>query len=57
MLRECVTIREKVLAKNHWRIAEARRVLAECLIAQGAAPASSDRTVNQPDLTHRRMRW
>ncbi len=38
-LRECVSIREKVLEEDHWWITEARRLLGECLTAQGADPS------------------
>ena len=31
VLRECMSIREKTREKDDWRIAEVRRVLAECL--------------------------
>ena len=39
LLRECLSIREKASKKNDWRIAEARRVLGECLSRQGADPS------------------
>ena len=39
VLRECLSIREKAPKKNDQRIAEARRVLGECLAGQGADPS------------------
>jgi len=39
VLRECLSIREKALKKDDWRIAEARSVLGECLAGQGADPS------------------
>ncbi|MCZ6654453.1 MAG: hypothetical protein O7D91_15670 [Planctomycetota bacterium] len=39
VLRECLSIREKVLKKDDWLIAEARGVLGECLTGQGADPS------------------
>ena len=34
-----MSIREKAIKKGRWRIAEARRVLGECLTRQGADPS------------------
>ena len=36
MLRECLSIREKAPKQDDWRIEEGRRLLGECLTAQGA---------------------
>ena len=34
-----MSIRQKAIKKGRWRIAEARRVLGECLTRQGADPS------------------
>lgn len=39
VLRECLSIREKVLKKDDWLIANARSNLGECLARQGADPS------------------
>lgn len=38
VLRDCLSIREKVLKQDDWRIEEARDALGQCLAGQGADP-------------------